>query len=102
MEIQADAYANSVIDARELAKEMEVIIQEAKRKSDSPAAVATETLYELLHDAHRMRSWRIGREPGFRAFTRDLMHAFYRNFYRPANTILSISGDVDPRQAMRA
>src|SRR3954465_15160668 len=100
LEIQADAYANSVIDGRELAKEMEVIIQEAKRKSDSPGAIATETLYELLHDAHRMRRWRIGREPGLRAFTRDLMNGFYRNFYRPSNTILSISGDVDARQAM--
>jgi zinc protease len=101
LEIQADAYANSTIDARELAKEMEVIIQEAKRKSDNPSAVATETLYELLHDAHRMRRWRIGREPGLRAFTRDLMNNFYRNFYRPGNTILSISGDVDPEDALR-
>jgi zinc protease len=101
LEIQADAYANSVIDGRELAKEMEVIIQEAKRKSDSPSAVATETLYELLHDAHRMRRWRIGREPGLRSFTRDLMNGFYKNFYRPSNTILSISGDVDPGDALR-
>ena len=101
LEIQADAYANSVIDGRELAKEMEVIIQEAKRKSDSPSAVATETLFALLHDAHRMRRWRIGREPGLRAFTRDLMNGFYRNFYQPGNTILSISGDVDPEQALR-
>ena len=99
--IQADAYANSVIDASELAKEMEVIIQEAKRKSDSPSAVATETLYELLHDVHRMRRWRIGREPGLRAFTRDLMNGFYRNFYRPGNTILTISGDVDHVDALR-
>jgi len=101
LEIQADAYANSVIDAGELAKEMEVIIQEAKRKSDNPSAVATETLFELLHDAHRMRRWRIGREPGLRAFTRDLMNGFYRNFYRPGNTILSISGDVDHADALR-
>ena len=101
LDIQADAYANSVIDSGELAKEMEVIIQEAKRKSDSPSAVATETLYELLHDSHRMRRWRIGREPGLRAFTRDRMNAFYRNFYRPSNTILSISGDVDPADALR-
>ena len=101
LDIQADAYANSVIDAGELAKEMEVIIQEAKRKSDSPSAVATETLYELLHDAHRMRRWRIGREPGLRSFTRDKMNRFYRNFYRPGNTILSISGDVDAADALR-
>ena len=101
LDIQADAYANSVIAADELAKEMEVIIQEAKRKSDSPAAVATETLYELLHDRHRMRRWRIGRESGLRAFTREKMMAFYRNFYRPANTILTISGDVNPDDALR-
>ncbi len=101
LEIQADAYANSVIDAGELAKEMEVIIQEAKRKSDNPSAVATETLYELLHDVHRMRRWRIGREPGLRAFTRDKMNHFYRNFYRPGNTILSISGDVDTAETVR-
>jgi zinc protease len=101
LEIQADAYANSVINGGELAKEMEVIIQEAKRKSDNPSAVATETLFELLHDAHRMRRWRIGREPGLRAFTRDLMNGFYRNFYRPGNTILSISGDVDHADALR-
>ncbi|HEV7839851.1 MAG TPA: pitrilysin family protein, partial [Gemmatimonadaceae bacterium] len=101
LEIQADAYANSLIDSLELSKEMEVIIQEAKRKSDSPSAVATETLYEMLHDAHRMRRWRIGREPGLRSFTRDKMNAFYRNFYRPGNTILSISGDVDTADALR-
>ena len=101
LDIQADAYANSLIDADELAKEIEVIIQEAKRKADNPSAVATETLYELLHDAHRIRRWRIGREPGLRAFTRDEMNRFYRNFYRPGNTILSIVGDVDPDDALR-
>ncbi|MEX2110852.1 MAG: pitrilysin family protein [Gemmatimonadaceae bacterium] len=100
LEIQADAYANSTIDAGELAKEMEVIIQEAKRKSDNPSAVATETLYELLHDQHRMRRWRIGREDGLRSFTREKMTSFYRNFYRPANTILSISGDIDVEDAI--
>src|SRR5881392_2504647 len=36
LDIQADAYANSVIDADELGRELEVIIQEAKRKTDNP------------------------------------------------------------------
>ena len=95
LEIQADAYASSIIDAAELAKELEVIIQEAKRKADNPSAVALETLYELMHDRHRMRRWRIGREPGLRALTRDDVVRFYRNFYRPRNTVLSIVGDID-------
>ena len=100
LDVQFDAYANSLIDADELARELEVIIQEAKRKADNPGAVSTETLYELLHDQHRIRRWRIGREPGLRALTRDAMLRFYRNFYHPANTVLAIVGDVDPDDAL--
>src|SRR5919199_5720862 len=101
LDIQADAYANSVIDAEELRKELEVIIQEAKRKADNPGAVTVETLYEVLHDRHRMRRWRIGREPGLRALTRDHVVGFYRAYYRPRETILAIAGDVDPDEALR-
>jgi zinc protease len=95
LEIQADTYRNSVIDGDELAKELEVIIQEAKRKADNPGSVAIETLYELLHDEHRIRRWRIGREDGLRRLTRDDVVRFYRNFYRPSNTVLVVVGDVD-------
>ena len=101
LEIQADAYANSSIDAAELARELEVIIQEAKRKADNPSAVTTETLFEVLHDHHRMRRWRIGREAGLRALTRDDLVRFYRNFYRPASTILSIVGDLDVDETLK-
>ena len=99
--VQFDAYANSLIDPDELARELEVIIQEAKRKSDNPSAVATETLFELLHDRHRIRRWRIGREPGLRALNQAAMMRFYRNFYRPGTTVLSIVGDVDPDEVLR-
>jgi len=94
--VQADAYANSTIEADALAKELEVIIQEAMRKADNADAVATETLYALLHDEHRIRRWRIGRPDNLRKFTRDDVVRFYRNFYTPSNTVLSIAGDVDP------
>src|SRR5688572_1906606 len=100
LEVQSDAYANSLIDAGELARELEVIIQEAKRKLDSPSAVATESLYALLHDRHRFRRWRIGEEQGLRALTRERMLRFYRNYYRPRNTILVVTGDVDAGEAV--
>jgi zinc protease len=101
LDVQFDAYANSIIDAEELARELEVIIQEAKRKADNPGAVVTESLYALLHDRHRIRRWRIGREPGLRALNREAMIRFYRNFYHPGNTVLTIVGDVDPEEAIR-
>ena len=95
LDIQFDAFAHSSIDADELRRELEVIIQEAARKEDTPGAVTSETLYEVLHDTHRMRRWRIGREAGLRTFTRDMVHGFYRNWYTPSNSILAIVGDVD-------
>jgi zinc protease len=62
--------------------------------------VATESLYALLHDRHRFRRWRIGDETGLRALTRDRMLGFYRNYYRPRNTILVVVGDVSADEAL--
>ena len=101
LDIQADAYRNSLIDGGELSRELEVIIQEAKRKADNPAAVAIETLYELLHDRHRIRRWRIGREDGLRRLGREHLIGFYRNFYRPSTTTLVVVGDVPVESAFR-
>lgn len=100
--VQADAYANSLIDGDELAREIEVIVEEERRKRDSPGAVAVEACYELLHDVHRMRRWRIGHPERLRTFTRDDVLRFYRTYYVPSNTVLVVVGDVDADVAMRA
>src|SRR5829696_3061135 len=71
LDIQADALRNSVIDPGELARELQVIIQEAKRKRDTPGAVANETLHEVMFDRHRIRRWRIGHESELAKVTRD-------------------------------
>lgn len=98
--VQADAYANSVIDAGELARELEVIIEETRRKADTASALALETMFEVLHDRHRIRRWRMGREDALRTLTREQLVAFYRNYYRPSNTVLAIVGDIDPDVAI--
>ncbi len=67
--LQADAVRNATIDPEELRRELGVIIQEARRKLDSPSAVAGETLHELLFDQHRIRRWRIGTEEALERFT---------------------------------
>jgi zinc protease len=100
LEVQADAYANSLIDADELRRELEVIIEETKRKADSAGSLALETMFELLHDRHRIRRWRMGREHELRALTRDKLLGFYRHFYRPSNTVLAIVGDIEPAEAI--
>ena len=100
LDIQADALRDSAIDAGELARELQVIIQEAKRKLDTPSAVAYETLHEVMFDRHRIRRWRIGHEAQLAGFTRDDLTGYYRFRYVPERTIVAIVGDVDPDQAL--
>ncbi len=100
--IQADALRNASIDAEELARELRVIIEEAKRKLDTPSALAYETLHELLFDHHRIRRWRIGTEEMLATFTRDDVVGYYRSRYVPERVIVSVVGAVDAGEAFGA
>ncbi len=99
--IQADALRNAQVDGDELARELEVIVQEVKRKLDDPSAMATESLYALLFDVHRMRRWRMGTEEQLRGYTRDDVLAFYHRHYRPDNIVLCVAGDVRSADVLR-
>src|ERR671935_372685 len=100
LEIQADALWNSIYDAGELKKEIEVVLQENSRKLDNPPAVASEKLYETAFQQHRMKRWRIGTPQGLRALTRDDVMAYVKKYYRPSNVILSIAGNLDVEQTI--
>ncbi len=100
MDIQADTLLNPLIDSDELAKEIEVIIQESRQKRDNPQAMLTESSYELAFDAHRIRRWRIGHDETLRAMRRSDLLEFMQQTYRPANIVLAIVGDIDPNEAL--
>lgn len=100
VEIQADALANPLFDPDELRREAEVIIEESKRKYDNPSAFASEKLYELVFDRHRMRRWRIGSDHVLRTITRDDVVEFFASLYRPANIVVVVVGDVDPDRGL--
>jgi zinc protease len=100
LDIQADALRHAAIDADELARELQVIIQEAKRKLDTPSAVAYETLHEVMFDRHRIRRWRIGHEQQLAGFTRADLTGYYHTRYVPERTIVAIVGAVDPGEAL--
>jgi zinc protease len=100
LDIQSDALINSVVDPGELARELQVIIQEAKRKRDTPGAVAQETLHEVMFDRHRIRRWRIGHEDHLARLTRDDVLGYYRSRYVPERTIVAITGDIEIEQAL--
>ena len=102
MALQADQVRNPLFDADELRRELGVIIQEAKRKLDTPGAVTGETLHELLYDQHRIRRWRIGHPPVLEGFTRDQVAAYHRSRYIPSRAIIAVVADLDPAETLAA
>ncbi len=95
MELQADAFQNSLFDSGELAKEIEVIVQESLQKRDNPNAMLIESLYEMAFDNHRIRRWRMGLPDTLRAFRREDLCAFVTQNYRPENMTFTVVGDVN-------
>jgi zinc protease len=102
LEIQADALMHPLVDPEELKREIEAVIQEGRRKIDTPAAYAAELLYREMFEAHRIRRWRIGSEEGLRALTRDDLLAYLRGHYVPGRILLSIAGGVRAPEAVEA
>ncbi|HZA94193.1 MAG TPA: pitrilysin family protein, partial [Gemmatimonadales bacterium] len=100
LDIQSDALLNSVIDEGELARELQVIIQEARRKRDTPGSVAHETLHEVMFDEHRIRRWRIGREERLALLTRNDVWSYYRSRYVPERTIVALAGAFEVEHAL--
>ncbi len=99
VEIQADMLQNSLFDADELAKELEVIIQESKQKRDNPGAMLVETMYARAFDHHRIRRWRIGEDEPLRNLGRLDLVRFVEQTYRPENITIAIVGDVQADRA---
>ena len=100
LDIQSDALINAALDSGELERELEVIIQEAKRKLDSPHSVAGETLYQLLFSKHRMRRWRLGTEAGLRSLTAANLRSYYTSRYTPGRVVVGIVGDLNVEEAL--
>lgn len=98
--IQADAVIHPLFDADELRREAEVVIEESNQKYDNPPAFATEKLYELAFQKHRIRRWRIGDHDVLRNIRREDLLEFFGTLYRPENMIVTVVGDVEADHAL--
>src|SRR6185295_7176484 len=100
LDIQADALQNPIFAEEELKREIQVILQEARRKSDIPEAFALEKLYETAFEVSPVRRWRIGDESTLLPIARKELIEFYRRWYVPSNIVLVVCGNVEKRLAL--
>lgn len=102
IEIESDMFLRGLFDADELARELEVIIQESHQNRDRPTYQLLQSLYAQAYDEHRIRRWRIGSDETLRSFRREDILQFVEQTYRPENIVLTIVGDVQADEAIAA
>jgi zinc protease len=99
LQLEADRMANLVLSADEFAKEIQVVMEERRlRTEDNPQARLYEGLMATAYMAHPYRRPVIGWMDDLRNMTVDDARHWYERWYAPNNATLVVAGDVDPAQ----
>lgn len=94
LDILADALRNSTFDADELARELNVVLEEWKRSEDMPVSRAYTDLFRMAFKSHPYGRPVIGWRETISALDRERVLDFFRRWYRPNNVVLVVVGDV--------
>lgn len=95
MEIEADRMANLVIDDEEFGRELKVVLEERRQRTDdNPSAQAWEKFSALTRPGSGYASPIIGWPTELDQLTADHARNWYQRFYSPSNATLVIVGDV--------
>lgn len=102
MKLEADRFANNRWPDAEFTKEIEVVKEERRlRTDDNPRALLYETLMATAYTASPYRRPIIGWMSDLDAMTPADARDFYRKWYVPANAVIVVVGDVEPAQVKR-
>jgi zinc protease len=94
LDVLADAVRAPAFDAEELAREVEVVVEEIKRADDTPARRASRDLFSTSYTSHPYRLPVLGTQQSVRSVTRERIRDFYLRHYLPSSMVLVAVGDV--------
>lgn len=97
--LEADRMANLVITKAEFDKEIKVVMEERRlRTEDRPQSLVNEQLKATIFTAHPYRAPVIGWMNDLENMTWRDAKAWYDRWYAPNNAILVVVGDVEPQK----
>ncbi|VVE06226.1 peptidase M16 [Pandoraea soli] len=99
MRLEADRMANLTLSGDEFAKEIQVVMEERRlRTDDQPRALLYEQLMASALVANPYRRPIVGWMDDLQHMTVQDAHDWYVRWYAPNNAVVVVSGDVDPAQ----
>lgn len=103
MALEAERMANLIVDPVEFAKEIKVIMEERRlRTEDKPRSKVHEALMATALSAHPYRRPIIGWMNDLQNMTADDIKDWYRRWYVPNNAYVIVVGDVRKDDVFRA
>lgn len=103
MALEAERMANLIVDPVEFAKEIKVIMEERRlRTEDKPQSKVHEALMATALSAHPYRRPIIGWMNDLQNMTADDIKDWYRRWYVPNNAYVIVVGDVRKDDVFRA
>ncbi len=102
MALEADRMANLVLDPKEFAQEIKVVMEERRlRTEDNPQALVYETQMAAAFEAHPYRRPIIGWMNDLENMTVADARDWYRRWYAPNNAYVIVVGDVNKEEVFR-
>jgi len=101
MALEADRMANLVLDREEFERELRVVMEERRlRTDDQPIARVYEALSATAFAAHPYRHPIVGWMNDLENLTVDDARDWYQRWYAPNNAVMVVAGDVDAQQVL--
>ncbi|MDX1648244.1 MAG: pitrilysin family protein [Myxococcota bacterium] len=101
LDVLADMTLHPVFDPEELAREVDVVLEEIARSEDDPHHVLGDLAFETIYQVHPYRLPILGTKESVSGFTPEKVRAFYRKWYTAENLVVVAAGDFDA-DALRA
>jgi zinc protease len=100
--LEADRMANLVITDEEFAKEIKVVMEERRwRTEDKPQSKVNEQFQAIAFRAHPYSRPVVGHMNDLENMTADDAREWYKNWYAPNNATIVVVGDVKTQEVLK-
>ncbi|MFF3439020.1 M16 family metallopeptidase [Streptosporangium sp. NPDC002721] len=95
IDVLSDVVTSSIISAEDVEAERGVILEEIAMHDDDPSDVVHEQFSAELYGDTPVGRPILGTVDSITAVTRDRIAEYYRRYYLPTHTVVSVAGNVD-------
>ncbi|MCW8996419.1 MAG: insulinase family protein [Psychromonas sp.] len=100
MEVQSDMLFRSVLPQDKFEKEKGIVMEEIAKSLSDSREQAERNIISIIYKGHALSLPTLGTYETIKNMNRDDVYAFYKNYYRPNNMIMSVIGNFKKEEML--